>query len=73
MDLLLKKKKPEITRADRKKQAVAKSSVWAAFGLVGMKAVVGILTGSLGILAEALHSGLDLVAALVTWFAVRIS
>ena len=73
MNLSLKNKKPEISTADRKKQSVAKSSVWAAFGLVAMKAVVGILTGSLGILAEALHSGLDLVAALVTWFAVRIS
>jgi len=31
------------------------------------------MTGSLGILAEAAHSGLDLVAALVTFFAVRIS
>lgn len=31
------------------------------------------MTGSLGILSEAAHSGLDLVAALVTWFAVRVS
>jgi cation diffusion facilitator family transporter len=36
-----------------------------------MKIVVGILTGSLGILAEAAHSGLDLGAALVTYWAVR--
>jgi cation diffusion facilitator family transporter len=35
--------------------------------------VVGILTGSLGILSEAAHSGLDLVAAAVTFFAVRLS
>jgi len=34
---------------------------------------VGLLTGSLGILAEAAHSALDLVAALVTYVAVRIS
>ena len=38
-----------------------------------MKIVVGVLTGSLGILAEAAHSGLDLVAALMTYVAVRIS
>jgi cation diffusion facilitator family transporter len=38
-----------------------------------MKIVVGILTGSLGILAEAAHSALDLVAALITFFAVRIA
>ena len=42
-------------------------------GLTGFKLIVGITTGSLGILAEAAHSALDLVAALVTLFAVRIS
>jgi cation diffusion facilitator family transporter len=35
--------------------------------------VVGLLTGSLGILAEAAHSGLDLVAAFITFLAVRVS
>ncbi len=35
--------------------------------------IVGLATGSLGILAEAAHSGLDLVAALMTLFAVRLS
>jgi cation diffusion facilitator family transporter len=34
---------------------------------------VGILTGSLGILSEALHSGLDLVAAVITYFSVKVS
>ena len=43
----------------------------AALGLVTMKVVVGFSTGSLGILAEAAHSALDLVAAAVTLFAVR--
>jgi len=35
--------------------------------------VVGITTGSLGILSEAAHSGLDLVAAALTYFSVRVS
>jgi cation diffusion facilitator family transporter len=55
------------------KQAVALSSVIAAVFLVTIKTIVGIVTGSLGILSEAAHSGLDLCAALVTLFAVRIS
>ncbi len=38
-----------------------------------MKVVVGVGTGSLGILSEAAHSGLDLVAAAVTYFSVRVS
>ena len=60
-------------QADREKRGAALSSVVAAIFLTLMKLVVGILTGSLGIMAEALHSGLDLVAAAVTLFAVRVS
>ncbi len=45
----------------------------AAIGLTAFKFIVGLLTGSLGILAEAAHSALDLAAALMTLFAVRIS
>lgn len=55
------------------KRAVAQTSVWAAVAITGLKIVVGITTGSLGILSEALHSGLDLVAALITLFSVRVS
>ena len=53
------------------KNVAALNSVWAAVFLTGLKAVTGLLTGSLGILAEAAHSGLDLAAALVTCLAVR--
>ena len=57
----------------REKRLVAASSVVAAVFLTGIKLVVGLMTGSLGILAEAAHSGLDLVAAVITLFAVRVS
>lgn len=60
-------------QANREKRLVALSSVIAAIGLTGMKLVVGLITGSLGILSEAAHSGLDLAAAAVTLLAVRIS
>ena len=59
--------------AKSEKQRAALSSVLAAIGLTTFKIIVGIMTGSLGILSEAAHSGLDLVAALVTFFAVRVS
>jgi cation diffusion facilitator family transporter len=61
------------TTADREKHDVALSSVLAAILLTGTKIVVGLATGSLGILSEALHSGLDLLAAFLTLFAVRVS
>ncbi|HEV2352325.1 MAG TPA: cation-efflux pump [Terriglobia bacterium] len=57
----------------REKTAVALSSLLAATLLTVMKALVGALTGSLGILSEAAHSGLDMVAALVTYLSVRVS
>ena len=59
--------------AQREKKMVALSSVGAAIGLTSLKIIVASLTGSLGILAEAAHSGLDLVAALMTYFAVRVA
>ncbi len=55
------------------KSRVAGISVFAAIFLTGFKFVIAILTGSLGLLSEALHSGLDLVAAVITYFSVRIS
>jgi cation diffusion facilitator family transporter len=59
--------------AGTEKNHVALVSVLAALLLTGTKVAVGVWTGSLGILAEALHSGLDLAAALVTLWAVRVS
>ena len=55
------------------KRTVAANSVFAAMGITALKIVVGVTTGSLGILSEAAHSGLDLVAAVVTLFSVRVS
>ena len=57
----------------KEKNRVALLSVFAAVFLTGFKLLVGFLTGSLGILSEALHSALDLVAAVITYVSVRIS
>ena len=61
----------EAMRAE--KRAVAGHSVVAALGVTALKIVVGVTTGSLGILSEAAHSGLDLIAAVITLFSVRVS
>lgn len=55
------------------KTRVALLSVFAAVFLTLSKFIIGLLTGSLGILSEALHSCLDMVAAIITFFSVRIS
>jgi len=54
-------------------QRTALLSVFAAAFLVAVKLITGILTGSLGFIAEAAHSGTDLVAALLTLFAIRVA
>lgn len=65
-------------RRDRSADAAARRrtallSVGAAVVLVLLKLVTGLVTGSLGLLAEAAHSGADLVAALLTLFAVSVA
>ena len=54
-------------------QRAALSSVLAAAALVGVKLAVGLVTHSLALLAEALHSAVDVVAALITLFALRLA
>ena len=55
------------------KRAAAGNSVIAAVVITVLKIVVGFTTGSLGILSEAAHSGLDLIATLITFFSVGVS
>jgi cation diffusion facilitator family transporter len=55
------------------KQRVALTSIFASGGLTLAKGAVGLATGSLAVLSEAAHSLLDLVATILTYFAVRIS
>ena len=57
----------------KEKKRAALLSVVSALLLVSLKAFLVIRTGSLGVLSEALHSGLDLVAAIITFLSVRVS
>lgn len=61
----------ELMRAE--KRGAAGNSVLAALVITGLKIAVGITTGSLGILSEAAHSGLDLIASVLTFFSVGVS
>jgi len=54
-------------------QRIALASVLAAAVLVAIKLLIGLLSNSLGVLAEAIHSATDLAAALLTFFAVRVA
>ena len=55
------------------KSGVAALSVGSNLGLTLLKLAIGLATGSVSVLAEAIHSGVDLVASVIAFFAVRTS
>jgi cation diffusion facilitator family transporter len=59
--------------ASREKRMAALGSVGSAVVLVSLKVFLAISTGSLGILSEALHSILDMVAAVITYISILVS
>lgn len=59
--------------AVREKKLAALKSVGSSLILVSLKVFLAAFTGSLGILSEALHSSLDLVSTVITFFAVSVS
>src|SRR5690242_21130482 len=64
---------PTLDSMRKEKRNVALNSLLAAAAITVLKLVVGLSTRSLGILSEAAHSGLDLIAAFITLLSVRVS
>ena len=64
---------PPLGQGVREKKQAALLSVGSAIVLLSLKIFLTIRTGSLGVLSEALHSGLDLIAAIITYLSVRLS
>src|SRR5271167_4842797 len=62
-----------VSQASREKRMAALGSVFSAVALVFLKVILAVATGSLGILSEALHSILDLVAAIITFLSIRVA
>jgi len=58
---------------DKLKESTARLSVISNTGLVLMKFIVGTAIGSVSIISEAIHSSMDLIAALIAFFSVRKS
>ena len=59
--------------AYNEKIRIAITSIIASFSLTISKFIIAIYTNSLGLLSEGMHSGLDVLAALMTLYAIRIS
>jgi cation diffusion facilitator family transporter len=66
-------KTPSAPHSTAAKQSAAQASLLAALGITLLKLLTGILAGSLGMLSEAAHSFIDLIASAVTLFAVRVA
>ena len=64
---------PSAREMDGLKRRTARLSVVSNTGLVLLKLAVGVATGSVSIISEAVHSGIDLVAAVVAFLSVRKS
>lgn len=63
----------ELHERSAAKRSAALTSVVAATGITLLKLLTGLLSGSLGMLSESAHSGIDLIAALLTFTSVQIS
>ena len=59
--------------ANEEKIAVARLSIYSNSTLVALKLAVGTVMGSVAVISEAIHSGLDLVAALIARYSVKRS
>ncbi len=67
------REKPDSPGPDRSKSGAALVSIASNTGLVLLKLAAGFLTGSVAILSEAVHSGMDLVAALMAYVSIRVA
>jgi len=63
----------ELEQRSAAKRAAALSSLMAALAITLLKLITGVLTGSLGMLSEAAHSAIDLIASAITLITVRVS
>ena len=60
-------------RRRSRKVAAARLSIYSNTALTGLKLVTGVMTGSMGVLSEAVHSATDLVASFIAFFSVRVA
>src|SRR5580658_6219928 len=63
----------DLASISQAKRRVARNSMLAATAMTLLKLAAGLLSGSLGVLSDAAHSGLDLVGSALTFFSVHVS
>jgi cation diffusion facilitator family transporter len=55
------------------KEACAQYSLWGNVGLSALEFIVGFLSGSIGLIADAVHTAIDIVASAITWVGIRVN
>ncbi|MCD6097967.1 cation transporter, partial [bacterium] len=55
------------------KEACAKYSLLGNVGLSALEFIIGFLSGSIGLIADAVHTAIDIVASAITWIGIRIN
>ena len=55
------------------KVSIARLSILSNTLLITMKLIVGLITGSVSIISEAIHSSMDLIAAIIAFLSVKVS
>lgn len=63
----------KLSQNSAEKRRVALHSMLAAAAMTALKLAAGLLSGSLGVISDGAHSGLDLAGAMLTFFSVRVS
>ncbi len=55
------------------KQACAAYSLWGNVGLSALEFIIGFLSGSIGLIADAIHTAVDIIASAITWIGIKIN
>ena len=55
------------------KEACAKYSLFGNVGLSALEFIIGFLSGGIGLIADAVHTGIDIVTSAITWIGIRIN
>ena len=72
----LQKKEKDIKRYHTRrfsKEACAAYSLWGNVGLSALEFIIGFLSGSIGLIADAIHTAVDIIASAITWIGIKIN
>jgi len=72
----LQKKEKDIKRYHTRrfsKEACASYSLWGNVGLSALEFIIGFLSGSIGLIADAIHTAVDIIASAITWVGIKIN